>query len=99
LRLRRLDRQRGILRRQFERRLSVVQAARLAVEGCDALFEPGLLAKQGLRLRLVVPEAGLGRDRVDLRDALQVAIDVKAAPGGTGVACGVRSVRAGSRRS
>jgi hypothetical protein len=75
---------RGFVARFFgevEQDFGVRQRAELRVVAADDLLEVLLVAEDGLRLLLVVPERRFGRDRIELLDLQTLRIDVKATSG------------------
>jgi hypothetical protein len=66
---------------EIEQDLGVGERADLGVVGADLVLELLLGLEDLLRLRRLVPEAGLGRERLELLDLQTFAIDVKDAPG------------------
>jgi hypothetical protein len=82
----------GGLVQQLDRDLEVVGARQQAAPGVELGAERIGLAKDLLRSALVIPEAGLERQRVELGDAFGLGVEVKGAPRSTG------SVRPGRGR-
>jgi len=58
-----------------------LQRAHLRVVAADDLLELLLVAQDGLRLLLVLPERRPGRDRIELLDLQALLIDVKVTSG------------------
>jgi hypothetical protein len=74
----------GRLIEELDRRLEVVGTCQQAAPRVDLGTEAVGLAEDLLRRPLVVPESGLERQRVELRDALGLGVEVKVAPRSTG---------------
>jgi hypothetical protein len=66
---------------EVEQDLGVGERADLGVVRADLVLELLLVLEDLLRLRRLVPEAGLGGERLELLDLQTFAIDVKDAPG------------------
>jgi hypothetical protein len=82
---------------EIEQDLGVLRRADLGVVGADLVLELLLGLEDLLRLRRLVPEAGLGRERLELLDLQTLAIDVKDAPGARRSSPTAPSGRDGSR--
>jgi hypothetical protein len=69
---------------QLDRRLEIGRACLEAAPQVDLGSQAIRLAEDLLGAALVVPEAGLEGQRVELRDAIGLRVEVKAAPRSTG---------------
>jgi hypothetical protein len=74
----------GRLTEELDRGLQILGSRQQATPCVDLGAEAVGFTKDVLRRPLVVPESGLERQRVELRDALGLAVEVKVAPRSTG---------------
>jgi hypothetical protein len=71
-----------LLNRQLQKKGNVLQLAGEALEPFENIVETGSLLEDPALLLRVVPEAGLGDDRLDFFQAIGLSVDVKGALGG-----------------
>jgi hypothetical protein len=74
----------GAFIEQLERGLEIVGAGQKVAPRIQLGTEAVSLPQDLLRRPLVIPEPGLGRQLVELRDALGLGVEVKVAPTSTG---------------